>query len=331
MNHPEEETSVQTKTNQLVTAGLFVALGLILPYATGHAFGVPGTILLPMHIPVLLCGLICGPKYGAASGLVIPVLSSVLTGMPAFYPMLPIMAVQLIVLGLVSGLIYRQMKRPLYLAIIAAMTAGWALYGLTFSVLMLAGGGTLKALSVTAAIAKGVPGLIIQLTLIPILVAALNRFRSGKQQADLPAADPFETAKQLIKSGEASCIVIQEGAIIHTASGRGVSPILKLYRGEPEKLAGAFVVDKIIGKAAAMILLLGKATAIYGEVMSAAAYQYLTERGVDAQYGRCVDVITARDEKGICPIEKSVLEIDDPNEGLVKIQETIAILMQNAG
>ncbi|MDR0944795.1 MAG: ECF transporter S component, partial [Bifidobacteriaceae bacterium] len=90
----------------------FVALGLVLPLATPHIPAV-GNALLPMHIPVLLCGLLCGWQYGAVVGLILPLLSSGLTGMP---PMLPIglgMCVELAVYGLVSGLLGQYLPKRL--------------------------------------------------------------------------------------------------------------------------------------------------------------------------------------------------------------------------
>ena len=83
------------KTKKLTLAGMLLALGIILPFATSHGIGVPGNILLPMHIPVYLCGLLCGPLYGALCGLVLPLLNSVLTGMPVIYPMMPLMTVEM--------------------------------------------------------------------------------------------------------------------------------------------------------------------------------------------------------------------------------------------
>ena len=133
----------------------------------------------------------------------------------------------------------------------------------------------------------------------------------------------FEEAKSLISGEKASCVVIKSDEMVAVLDGRGVSPLLGLYNTEFEKLKGAFVVDRIIGKAAAMILVLGGVIKAYGEIMSVPAYNYLIKHGVDVSYGSCIDAITARDGRGICPIEKSVLDIEDPREGLAKIIETI--------
>ena len=140
----------------------------------------------------------------------------------------------------------------------------------------------------------------------------------------------FEEAKGLIKSEKASCVVIKSDEIVAVLDGRGVSPLLSLYNAEFDKLKGAFVVDRIIGKAAAMILVLGGVIKAYGEIMSVPAYNYLSKNCVEVSYGTCIDAISARDGKGICPIEKSVLDVEEPREGLTKIVETIKSFSKQA-
>lgn len=326
---------LKTKSQRISFAGLFTALGLILPFATSHTFGVPGTILLPMHIPVLLGGLICGPKLGAICGLIIPVLSSVLTGMPAAYPMLPIMAIQLFAMGVLTGLLHEKLNLHVYISLIVSMLAGWVMYGLTYAALMFAGNGQLQVLSVTAAVVKGLPGIGIQLILIPVVVTALKKtFGHPAKMAAAPAAENldaqstvFTKAVSLISAEEYSCILIKDGVIAHTADGRGVSPLMRLWDSEPSMLEGAFVVDKIIGKAAAMILVAAGAKRVYGEVMSTSGEAYLNTHGIETSYGIRVELILNRTQTGICPIEQSVIGISDPHEGIASIKHTVAALM----
>ena len=109
---------VQTKTKNLIIAAFCLALGLVLPGAF-HAIGA-GTVFLPMHIPVLLCGLLCGWQYGAAVGFVVPLLSSVLTGMPPIFPVAPAMMLELCAYGLLTGLLYHRFKQNLYVALVGA-------------------------------------------------------------------------------------------------------------------------------------------------------------------------------------------------------------------
>ena len=134
----------------------------------------------------------------------------------------------------------------------------------------------------------------------------------------------IEEALRLITTGEANCVAVHEDAIIYTACGRGVSPLLALCTDAPEKLRGAFVLDSVIGKAAAVILILGGARRVYGKIMSTAARDYLAAHDIPAEYGSLAENITNRSGDGLCPMERSVLDIRDPAEGLARIMNTLS-------
>lgn len=168
---------IMTNTKRLTLAGLCVALGVVLPIAF-HSVANAGSIFLPMHIPVLLCGLICGWPYGLACGVLAPLLSSLITGMP---PMayLPSMLCELAVYGFVSGLLMRYVKTgkllaDLYLSLIGAMLAGRVVFGLLNALLFQAGEYSV-VLWTTAAFVTALPGIVIQLAVIPVLVLALKK------------------------------------------------------------------------------------------------------------------------------------------------------------
>lgn len=311
------------KTQRLTLTGLLLAVGLLLPFATAHGMGLPGTVLLPMHIPVLLCGLLCGPWYGGACGLLLPLLNAFLTGMPAVYPMMPIMAAELLTYGLVCGLVFDhtplgRWKFGVYPAMLTAMVCGRVVYGLTFWLLLALDGG-MKAPTVWVAIVAGIPGIVIQLLLVPAIVLAVRRYqRVGGRAA-------VQSAIHLIEQNTAACVVIRGGVIERTEMGRGIGPVLKLY--DEGTLAGAFVVDKIIGKAAAMIMTEGGIKQCYGLTMSRAAYDWLTGHGVKADYRECVDVIINRAGDGMCPMEETVLNVDDAKEGIEALRRKRAELM----
>ncbi len=170
---------VMPQTKRLILAALCAALGVVLPLAF-HAVANAGSIFLPMHIPVLLCGLICGWPYGLACGILTPLLSSVFTGMP---PMayLPGMLCELAVYGFVSGLLMRQIKTgkllaDLYLSLITAMLAGRLVFGLLNALIFRAGSYSL-AIWVSASFITALPGIVIQLAVIPALVLALKKSR----------------------------------------------------------------------------------------------------------------------------------------------------------
>ena len=135
----------------------------------------------------------------------------------------------------------------------------------------------------------------------------------------------------MISGGGTSVVVIKNGRMVHAADGRGVAPLIALYTNDPGKLEGALVVDKVIGKAAALILSLGGASEVYGAVMSKAGRDSLVRFGIGASWGQLVDMITNRAGNGMCPIEQSVTGIDDPAEGLDSIKRRIGEMATGAG
>lgn len=162
----------------IITA-VCIALCVVLPQAF-HAVPNAGAIYLPMHIPVLLCGLLCGWPLGLVCGLVGPLLSSVLTGMPpAAY--LPSMMVELAVYGLASGLLMRfvrtgKLYADLYISLVGAMLVGRIIAGLARALIFSAGGYSM-AVWATSYFVTGLPGIAIQLLIIPPIVLALEKAR----------------------------------------------------------------------------------------------------------------------------------------------------------
>lgn len=162
-----------------ILAAACIALCVVLPMAF-HSIPNAGGIYLPMHIPVLLCGLICGAPFGLLCGLAGPLLSSLLTGMPAA-PMLPGMLVELAAYGLLTGLMMRLIRTrflglDLYLSLITALLGGRLLSGVCKALLFARGSYSLRAW-VTGSFILSWPGLVIQLILIPALYLALERSR----------------------------------------------------------------------------------------------------------------------------------------------------------
>lgn len=169
-------------TKKLVTAAICLALCMVLPFLTGNIPQI-GSMLCPMHIPVLLCGFLCGPLYGAVVGAIAPVLRFVLFGMPPILPTGVAMCFELAVYGLVSGWLYRLFLRKkmngnlaVYAALILAMTAGRIAWGIVRVILTGAGGYAFTWQAFMAgAFLNAIPGIIIQIVLIPIIVLALKR------------------------------------------------------------------------------------------------------------------------------------------------------------
>lgn len=170
------------QTKKLVTAAICLALCMVLPFLAGNIPQI-GSMLCPMHIPVLLCGFLCGPLYGAIVGAVAPLLRFVLFGMPPILPTGVAMCFELAVYGLVSGSLYRVLLRKkvngnlaVYVALVTAMVAGRIAWGIVRVILSGAGGYAFTWQAFMAgAFLNAIPGIIIQIVLIPIIVFALRK------------------------------------------------------------------------------------------------------------------------------------------------------------
>jgi riboflavin transporter FmnP len=173
------------KAKPLVSAGILVALGVLIPVIF-HVTGVGGTIFLPMHIPVLFAGIILGPGLGALVGLLCPVLSHLLTGMPPVSPMpiMPLMVVELAVYGAVMGFLTHRI-RSIWVSLVGAMVLGRVALGLAVAVIAPLYNVPLQPLTyVQGAIASGLPGIVIQLLLIPPVAQRFFLSRANKGKAD---------------------------------------------------------------------------------------------------------------------------------------------------
>ena len=175
------------RIKKLVLSALFLTLCLLLPFLTGQIPTI-GSMLLPMHIPVLLCGFFCGWEYGLLVGLIAPLMRSVLFSMPPMFPTAVAMAFELAAYGCLSGLFYRLFSKKLvgvYVSLILAMLAGRVVWGAVSLVLYgLAGKGFTFAMFLSGAFINALPGIIIQLVLIPGLVVLLSRTQPVHDSAE---------------------------------------------------------------------------------------------------------------------------------------------------
>ena len=166
----------QARIRKLVGTALCIAIGIALPIAF-HSIPNAGRIFLPMHISILLCGIVCGLPYGVACGAVTPLLSSLLTGMPPA-AMLPSMLCELAVYGLVSSLLMRLPVKKLYarasIALVGAMLAGRVVLGVLNALIFNAGSYSLS-IWLTSSFVTALPGIIIQLALIPAITLGLSK------------------------------------------------------------------------------------------------------------------------------------------------------------
>lgn len=173
----------------LVLSAMFIAIGIVLPFFTGQIQSI-GNMLLPMHLPVFLCGLICGWQYGLTVGFILPLFRSLLFTMPPLYPVAIAMAFELATYGFIAGFLYNRSRWKcviaLYRSIAIAMVAGRLVWGIAEIILLGIGGNTFTwKMFIAGSLLNAIPGIILQLILIPSVMIALNRtgmVRFGKKE-----------------------------------------------------------------------------------------------------------------------------------------------------
>lgn len=168
--------NVKVTTREIILGGLLLASGILIPMLF-HMVGMTGPIALPMHIPVLIGGFLLSWKMALALGIITPVVSGLLTGMPVMFPMAVIMAFELGTYGLVASIATRKFNLKPIMALIISMIAGRISAGMTVAVLVQLFGVEMNPLMfVKGAIITGVPGIIIQLIFIPSVVYGIKAF-----------------------------------------------------------------------------------------------------------------------------------------------------------
>lgn len=336
--------------HNLTQAGLLIALGILIPFVTGHAFGVQGTVLLPMHFTVLLAGFLLGPFWGAVIGVLTPLISSVLTGMPPAFPMLPLMIGELGTYGWATGHFWNR-GWGLLPALVASMVLGRLVRVLLVSGLFLFNGKALGLL-LFVFILQGLPGMVLQLLILPRVLRALGLAQAGKTapaantNTNVPTKEQIgenimkenhtqnQALEALIQSemhkivheGQ-SIAILQDGQVVFTDTAKGVMPLLKVLRAQPELLKGAVAVDKIVGKAAAMLFTLGGVKEVHTYIISTAGKEYLEKHHIPVFFQTEIAMIENRMKTGICPFEKSVMDTEDPAEAQQLLAATAARLM----
>lgn len=168
----------QSHIKSLCVTAICIALCCVLP-AAFHAMGV-GTAFSPIHIPVLMCGMICGGGYGLVCGLIGPLLSSLITGMPPATGLVS-MVPELMVYGLVGGLCMSLIRTKhifadLYISLVSAMLLGRIVGGIA-KVLFFLGSNKSYGFAawVSAYFVESLPGIICHLILIPLLILVLMK------------------------------------------------------------------------------------------------------------------------------------------------------------
>lgn len=171
---------MKNSTKRLVLAGMFLAIGLVLPFITANIPEI-GKRLCPMHIPVMLCGIFCGWQYGLAVGIITPLLRGFLFSMPVIFPDGVVMAFELATYAVIISLMYKALPKKLwaiYVSLITAMVGGRIVYGIVkaaiFATGLLSSPFTWEVF-ITSAVIKAIPGIISQIIIVPILVYVIKR------------------------------------------------------------------------------------------------------------------------------------------------------------
>ena len=167
----------KNKLLKLILSALFLAFAYVLPFLTGSN-QLLGKMFLPMHIPVLLCGFICGWYWGLSVGFIAPLLRGLTIGAPPFPTMAVPMAFELATYGAIAGLMHRILpkKKPfIYVSLIIAMVSGRIINGIASAIVMGASGKPYGFEAfIGGALIWAMPGILVQIALIPPLVMVLE-------------------------------------------------------------------------------------------------------------------------------------------------------------
>ena len=161
------------KLLKLILSSLFLALAYVLPFLTGQIKEI-GSMLCPMHVPILLCGFLCGWPWGLAVGFIAPLFRSLTLAMPPLFPNALCMAFELAAYGAIAGLMHKLLPRKnpyIYCSLLLAMLIGRLVWGVAMFVCVgLSGGHFTFSAFLAGALLNAIPGIIVQLILIPTLV-----------------------------------------------------------------------------------------------------------------------------------------------------------------
>lgn len=163
-------------------SSICIALGIVLPFLTGQIPEI-GSMLLPMHIPVLIAGFICGWKYGLLVGIITPLLRAVTFGMPPLYPTAIAMSFELATYGFVSGILFKILNKKInfllstYTTLIVALFIGRIVWGFVrFGIGIIDQTNIFTfELFLSGAVISCWPGIIIQLVVVPALLLTLKK------------------------------------------------------------------------------------------------------------------------------------------------------------
>ncbi|MBQ8566967.1 MAG: ECF transporter S component [Clostridia bacterium] len=210
------------KNLKMVLAGLFMALGYVLPFLTGQIPEI-GSMLCPMHIPVLICGFICGWQWGLAVGFATPLLRSLTLGAPVLFPMAVSMAFELAAYGAFAGLMRKLLpkKRPyIYVSLLTSMILGRIVFGISMLICMgIKGGSYTLAAFIAGAVTNAIPGIVVQIIIVPVAVFLIEKALLQKETKSISNSG-YADLSQLFAKIDAR---LKNGKVILAIDGRSGS------------------------------------------------------------------------------------------------------------
>lgn len=168
----------RNEIKKITLSAMFLALAFVMPFLTGQIPQI-GSMLCPMHIPVLLCGFFCGAPWGIGVGFIAPILRSFTLGMPVMFPAALCMAFELAAYGFVAGWLYHKLPKKkvnVYVSLLSAMVIGRLVWG---SVMFSCMGFDVSKFGLSAflagAVFNAVPGIVLQIVLLPVFIIAIEK------------------------------------------------------------------------------------------------------------------------------------------------------------
>ena len=168
----------KNEIKKITLSAMFLALAFVMPFLTGQIPQI-GSMLCPMHIPVLLCGFFCGAPWGIGVGFIAPILRSFTLGMPVMFPAALCMAFELAAYGFVAGWLYHKLPKKkvnVYVSLLSAMVIGRLVWG---SVMFSCMGFDVSKFGLSAflagAVFNAVPGIVLQIVLLPVFIIAIEK------------------------------------------------------------------------------------------------------------------------------------------------------------
>ena len=137
----------------------------------------------------------------------------------------------------------------------------------------------------------------------------------------------IDQLKKLLNKDDIVCAVYNNQTLL-TSNLKGIRPWIKWLKECPELLENAIAVDKVIGKAAAMLMVVAKVKSVYTPIISEQAQEYLKTQSIHFEYDKTVPFISNVEKNGLCPMEKTIVDISDAYEGYQLLLEKIQHLME---